>query len=259
MGFDNAWQALDSAFGDITFQNHPWTTVVNPEAPTEQDGAYEISTVDQLFGFAEAVNNGNNFEGKTVKLTADLNLNYANWEPIGNTFEKAFKGSFDGQNHTIENLYVDVESGAGLFGFVVGDISNVYVENAFINSKHWAGGIVGYIYGNVTGCKVTTATIECIDTVTGEDMDGDKAGAIVGQVCEFGTEAGKGFKIAKNVATDVTITANRDAGQIVGCAHSTANVVLSGREKNSVKNVTVTASGHGTGANINNAFVGRTN
>ena len=71
----------------------------------------EISTVDQLKEFRDAVNGGNGYAGKTVKLTADLDLSsVANWLPIGNVVAypgQSFKGTFDGDNHVISNLNVN--------------------------------------------------------------------------------------------------------------------------------------------------------
>ena len=43
----------------------------------------EISTVQQLKDFRDAVNAGNNYAGQTVKLAADLDLNGETWIPIG--------------------------------------------------------------------------------------------------------------------------------------------------------------------------------
>ena len=43
----------------------------------------EISTVQQLKAFRDAVNAGSNYAGQTVKLTADLDLNGETWSPIG--------------------------------------------------------------------------------------------------------------------------------------------------------------------------------
>ena len=49
---------------------------------TETD-PYQIETADQLFEFAEQVNNGDNFAGKTVQLTADIIIPAGReWVPI---------------------------------------------------------------------------------------------------------------------------------------------------------------------------------
>ena len=57
--------------------------------------------------------------------------------------------------------------------------------------------------------------------------------------------------VEKCTAANSTVTAGRDAGQITGAA-LTANVVDCSATK-----VTVTASGECTGANINEAVIGR--
>ena len=57
--------------------------------------------------------------------------------------------------------------------------------------------------------------------------------------------------VKKCTATDSTVSAGRDAGQIVGAAKA-ENVT-----ECSATNVTVTANGEGTGANIRNEVIGR--
>lgn len=77
---------------------------------------FEISTAEQLFGLAQLVNGTavektsaedagtkvqTNFGGKTVKLTADIDLGNEPWSPIGQGTSYCFRGTFDGQGHTI--------------------------------------------------------------------------------------------------------------------------------------------------------------
>lgn len=64
--------------------------------------AITITTAEQLKEFAAKVNAGNTFEGKTVTLGADIDLDNGAWTPIG-TNSTPFKGTFDGNNHTISN------------------------------------------------------------------------------------------------------------------------------------------------------------
>ena len=79
-----------------------------------------------------------------------------------------------------------------------------------------------------------------------DDACGDKVGVIVGHA------GNAGVKVENCSAANSTVTAGRDAGQIVGAA-KTANLVGC-----TATNVTVTAGGDCTGANINNAIIGRT-
>lgn len=82
---------------------------------TAGDAPYQISTGRELVYLAQLVNDGNNFSGKTIVLTANIDLSLichaangetgaaeVNWTPIGvgsaNAKEqKPFSGTFDGQ------------------------------------------------------------------------------------------------------------------------------------------------------------------
>ena len=56
----------------------------------KKDQTYVIQNAEQLAGFAALVDSGVTFRGKTVKLGANINLNYKEWTPIGklDTVEK---------------------------------------------------------------------------------------------------------------------------------------------------------------------------
>lgn len=221
-----------------------------------ESGEYEITSAAGLFNFAKMVNeSGNNFSGKTVKLTADIDLNNAAWTPIGQTGATEFKGVFDGQNYTISNLNIDssAETGAyyssGLFGWIESHaqditIKNVKVDGATVIGHHNVAVIAGYLEGDsvVENCHVSNATLD--NTKANDDADGDKTGVIAGYA------AGE-VRITGCSATDCTVSSGRDAGQIVGAAPSVVVVNCT------ATNVTVTANGTGTGANINEALIGR--
>lgn len=217
-----------------------------------------IKNATQLQWFANQVNVSKNaFTGKTVKLIADIDLQNQDWEPIGQTDVATFNGVFDGQNHTISNLSVDSEDqtganySSGLFGWVEshtaghGHIKNVKINGATINGHHNCGALVGYITQEtalVDNCHVTNANISC--THANGDADGDKAGALIGN-------ATVATPVKNCTASKSTVSAGRDAGQIIG-AGSEANVTGC-----SATEVTVTANGTGTGANIRNEVIGR--
>ena len=72
-----------------------------------------IGDVEALKAFAVAVNGGTSYEGDTVTLSADLDLTGVEWTPIGvgtrsskSYNGNAFKGTFDGGNHTISGLTI---------------------------------------------------------------------------------------------------------------------------------------------------------
>ena len=128
-----------------------WTDVVI-EQPAgffeDTDGNVTISSAEGLTWLAILVNgfHGNNaktYEGKTISLTADIDLQGYRWYPIGREwyanpdYYTCFKGTFRGNNHTISNLYVNCsEINLGLFGFAGNgaSFSNIKLTNGIVNS-----------------------------------------------------------------------------------------------------------------------------
>ena len=256
---------IGSPNGDKNDTNNP--PLILPETSWENNASdrnfaaeetIEIGTAEDLAAFAKAVNDDNqSFSGKTVKLTADIDLKNHLWTPIGQTGHITFNGVFDGQNYTIKNLYVvsDDQTGAhyssGLFGWVEshsadhGHIKNVKIDGAYVSGHHNCGALVGCITQQtalVENCHVKNAQIIC--TYANGDADGDKAGALIGN-------ATVATPVKDCTAKSSTVSAGRDAGAVAGA----------GNEANftgcSFENVTVTSNGTGSGANIREETIGR--
>lgn len=115
-------------------------------------------------------------------MGADIDLDNGAWTPIG-TNSTPFKGTFDGNNHTISNLTV-TSSGSyvGLFGYIGGNaesgklpgVKNLTVNNATVKSPN--GNAVGGVVGNAFVAKVTN--VHVTGTV---DIEGSKwVGGVVG-------------------------------------------------------------------------------
>ncbi|MBP3383755.1 MAG: hypothetical protein J6K78_07595 [Tidjanibacter sp.] len=195
-----------------------------------------IKSAAALKAFAEKVNAGESFNGKTVVLDTDIDLSsltrataYAEWTPIGGP-GVFFEGTFDGKGHKVSNFQVNRESHAGLFGNARATIKNLTVENVKLVANHYAGGIVGQGYARLENCHAVNVDI----TVSVKQLDGttydygDKAGAIIGQNCEGG------LYVKNSTAKNVTIQGYRDLGGIAGMAHN--NNTVSGCK---VENITI--------------------
>ena len=78
---------------------------------------YQISTAAELATLAANVNGGANYAGIYFKLMNDVSLSsYPNWDPIGNSDTKYFKGIIDGNNKKITGLNITGTSNyRGLF------------------------------------------------------------------------------------------------------------------------------------------------
>ncbi len=135
---------------------------------------YTISTAADLQAFADAVNGGNDFSGKTITLANDIDLGGATWTPIG-TSGHYFKGEFNGANHTISNFKIDATvldtASAQYFGFFaqLGSGSNVHdltLSDVTITVKitagteksTWLGTLAGRVDGTVTNVTVRNVT-----------------------------------------------------------------------------------------------------
>ena len=218
-----------------------------------KENLIEIASAEELFNFAKQVNAGNNMSGKVVRLTGNIDLENTVWTPIGQTRATQFLGTFDGANYTISNLKIDSSAqtgkhySSGLFGWAQGKIKNVNVKGAEVIGHHNVGVIAGALERcQITNCHVYNATITC--TMANDDANGDKAGGICGIL------TADADRVINCSVSNSTISAGRDAGQVVGAA-------TAGKDVNvidcSATNVTVTANGTSTGANINNEIIGR--
>ncbi len=148
----------------------PWdgTTAASFAGGTGTAGdPYQIATAEQLSYLASLTTANANTAGKYYKLTADIDLNgpTRSWIPIGLTTTTAFAGVFDGNYHTISNIYINDATTvfAGLFGYPTGTAgTNVIIKNLTIasgsitvtNSSSTAGAFAGRAaYTQFINCK----------------------------------------------------------------------------------------------------------
>lgn len=119
-----------------------------------------IDGPSSLIQFRDAVNSGNDYRGKTIRLSTDIDLTGIEWTAIG-TETSPFCGVFDGNGHTITGLHgtADVKY-FGLFGYNAGTLKNLTVstttDGIVVNRSetHGFGGIItAYNAGNIENCK----------------------------------------------------------------------------------------------------------
>ena len=228
----------ESTIGGDIESSWDGTSISEPETDPDDENTYLISTPAELAWVAQQVNGKkDNFVGKTLLLTNDINLNGHHWTPIGNVTSYptiSFHGTFDGQNHTISNLTASDNAkgyaAAGLFGSLMGTVKNVTLKNVNIRSTHYAGAVVAYSSKNgatVENCHVDGGTITSVPEYTGSAYDnGDKAGGIIGYYVVSD-------KVSNCTAKNLTITAYRELGGITGCGPQ------SGMTGCSVENITL--------------------
>lgn len=186
-----------------------WDGAVNTSWYNDTDTEFIIKTAKELAGFAELVDSGNTFADKTIKLGNNINLycegengEPVSFDPIGD--KSAFEGTFDGNGHTISNLYqsgwaFNYEWGKygsiGLFGKVKdATIKNVTISGAEAQIE---GGDIGGITGSATGTCV-------FENITIKDSDFGTYNNGIGGIIGWSGAGNYTFKNI-NIASDVVL------------------------------------------------------
>ena len=150
-----------------------WT---QPEGEGTEANPYQIRTADELYWFAGHVNVGNTTA--CAELTDDIDVN-GEWTPIGSC--GPYKGTFDGQGHTIIGLsFSSDESDSDPIGFFRGTetnsvIRNVGIVNSSFNGWQEVGGVCGSNFGTIENCYFT-------GTVSGNYYVGGVCGSNYGTI-----------------------------------------------------------------------------
>ena len=233
---------IDANWADngVGYVEEVWDGKNVMEPKKNAKGEYEIHLATELAWVAAAVNgtivdpavkstgydNPKTFANETFVLMADIDLANTVWVPIGAL--GSFDGTFDGNDHFIRNLNVNVDSiieklpsvdnkvaktiPVGLFGRCKGLVKNLHVDGASVVGHYKAAVVVGdALCGMVESCDVKNATV----TATPYDNNyGQHVGVIAGYLAADGAEAH-----VKNCAVaEVTVSSYRDVAAIVGTA-----------------------------------------
>lgn len=161
-GDSNLEKALAEAFRKAELGDTKTYAAVNPANFAGGDGSkenpYQIATEEQLRYLATSINKNVNYKGTYFILTDDITLT-KEWTPIGIAYDGGnaypFSGQFDGQGHTISNLFIGSKEEpaslftTGLFGLTNGSASNTEISYAVtIKNVHLAN---VSIYNNTEG------------------------------------------------------------------------------------------------------------
>lgn len=203
-----------------------WAQTKPSSGNGEVDSPYIITTAEELKWFRDEVNRGRNnicakiadnvevIDMSTVCHAEDKsqNLEEKSWEPIGNTFNNCYEGTFDGNYKTITNLYINAKQKySGLFGYTrESTIKNLTFEYANVTNTEYYTGIL-------VGCAGTVSTLQNIKISNtcqmkgGEDYTGGIAGRLDGN--------------AYNCVNYATVQGIEDVGGLFGFFASTGNSI----------------------------------
>ncbi len=155
------------------------------------------------------------------------------WRPIGE-LDSRFAGTFDGQGHIINGLWIDRpnEDFASLFGYGIWGsyFQNIGLTNVNIIGKNYSGGIVGYMSGNgfirnsfvtgqINGARYVggiagSTGVSVYNSYVQADVTGnDKVGGFVGNL--FSSSSSIPVTIDKTYYTG-TVSVNNENGMVGG-------------------------------------------
>lgn len=177
----------------------PWDGTADDSWYDSSKTEFEISTPEQLAGLRALMQAGDNFSGKTVTLTADLDLGGVQnpdgtwggrqWQsivgvgPAGN-----WSGVFDGGGHKLYNVYQDSDGAVGIFNEVKGEVRNLTVESGFLRTtaqNYTIGAIATTLSGSMNSADPSGGRIlNCINKADIENPGGGTIGGIVGVVSQ---------------------------------------------------------------------------
>ena len=206
-------------------------TSENPAAEASEDtaGIIEIATAEELAAISE------NLSGNYV-LTADIDLEGAEWTPLGSFVqlgeegeeaempdpEYAFTGTFDGNDHTISNFTITQPEGwcLGLFGCIANaSVGDFNIENAYSLGTVMVSNVVGYSYfSTVYDVDLEDGVIEVNATEMSEEgMYGGIVGAGMGGTIA-GCSAKADITIPDGTANTGLIGGGLELTSVIGCS-----------------------------------------
>ena len=208
-----------------------------------EDAPYEIPDVGKLTALQTQVNDkGFSYTGKWFILTSDINLNNANWTPIGIDAFHPFSGNLDGGGKTISGLKVETDrQWAGLFGSVRGTygvpmtMRDLTLKNGSVkftsSGTSCSGGLVAIVEGE-TALELRNVVAENLTVSGGDDSGGllgrgrvamtnchNRGGFVTGRYA--GGLAGKGYsnlqdRVFAGCTNKAAVVGERTAGGMTG-------------------------------------------
>ncbi|MBU0561737.1 MAG: hypothetical protein KKG93_19470, partial [Bacteroidetes bacterium] len=208
--------------------------------PSVGDGTsgdpYQIATLDNLYWLSQ--NTAEWATGKYFIQTAYINATAtsgwnsgAGWVPIGNSTIK-FKGNYNGQNHTIDGLFIyrPSENSMSLFGRAYGAVfENIGATNVNFTCSQMVAGLVGEI-------EVSSTINNCYSSGTVTANGNLYAGGLVGY-CAGST--------ISNSHSSCSVTGLGSVGGLIGLNTSST-----------VSNSYSTGSVNTTGTNSTGRYIG---
>ena len=169
---------------------------------------------------------------RTLSKWADGGLETNGWNPIGNNVNP-FTATFEGNDKTISNLYIDraTTNNVGLFGYLgtEGEIRKLGLVGGSVTGRNYVGCLVGYSNRGILSDCYATGNVETIGATGATSVDG-YAGGLVGyndRGTISGCHATGNAEVTGNNGLAGGLAGQNSNGTITAC-HATGNAKARG-------------------------------
>ncbi len=218
--FVRAWatNSEGTSYGDQIEFVTSYLEAIEPAGAGSEVNPYQIASLENLYWITRNLNvSGNKHYIQTENIDASSTIDWyggLGWNPIGLHTTSAFSGSYDGQGHTIDGLFInrpDTDN-VGLIGVTIhgGTIKNLHLTNIDITGKDRVGGIVGYHHSQIISISLIVNS-SASGTVTGDRFVGGLTGS------NFSSQIHNSYSAG-------TVSGNRYVGGLSGRTNSSASL-----------------------------------
>ena len=220
------------------------TAVMPSEGDGSDESPYEISSLENLYWMPEDPSRWEYHYVQVADIDATPTAEWFDgqgWLPAGDS-DTRFTGSFNGQNYTINGLYINRPDTdyVGLFGYAKSaELQNVRLTNVEIYGSSLLGGLVGVLgsmvgenSGSIVNCHVS-------GSITGNDLLGGLAGesydpvtdssadiVITGNGLWIGGLMGRARDNVLRSSASGSITANSSSWYLGGLMGETLDIII---------------------------------
>ncbi|MEQ9090071.1 MAG: GLUG motif-containing protein [Balneola sp.] len=206
LDFTTGWKMYELLSFPFLQSNVPDTLpggLVLPLGSGTEADPFQISNLNHLRIVSADTSYWNNHLIQTADIDASETLNWDSgrgFSPIGSS-SHPFTGSYNGQEHSISNLYIIVpRTGRGFIGHADGAlVKNVSLLNINFTSSFWSGGLIAF------GNNISVDNVFVSGQLTGKSY----AGGLVGWI--------QGLVHISNSSTNVSVSSSSsNVGGLIG-------------------------------------------
>ena len=209
--------------GNAVIESNQTNNVKTQLIEKSTDNVIEVADAAKLRSIASLITEGRtSFAGKTIKLTADIDLRGEEWTPMNTWDDMMRNATIDGENHSITSMTI---RGTSNLGFIGKNSSDITIKNlTFIDPQiegigSFIGTVIGYQYGAV---KLENVKVQGGSIRTSIENKGIRIGGIVG----FSAPDNKSLSMTNCAVSGVALEGYHNVGGLVGSTMHTGQVTM---------------------------------